>query len=146
MREILFRGRRTKNGQWVEGDLCTINMPIISIAVNDANYYEVIPETVGQFTGLTDINGKKIFEGDIVEFVGGTTNFLRSNPYHSGHNVGTLLIVIHLPSGYTLCLPNLSEFDYQAPNITSHIDNYTFWNHQKSLKVVGNIHDNPELF
>ena len=73
MREILFRGK-TKHGEWVEGWFvgktrkAPYNPPQEKTAIisQDLYCYDVIPETVGQYTELTDRNGKRIFEGDII--------------------------------------------------------------------------------
>ena len=70
MREILFRGKRADNGEWVEGTLYQIGKeqnPFIMLVNRCAESHEVDPATVGQYTGLTDKNGTKIFEGDIVK-------------------------------------------------------------------------------
>ena len=123
-REILFRGKRTDNGEWIYGNLFIPDNPDkpveILIGTNSVRIsYDVIPATVGQYTGLLDKNGTKIFEGDIVKY-GDTV-----------HNV-----VFEQRNG-------TAYFGL----VYSTLETLSFGHYQdlKQIEVIGNIYDNPEL-
>lgn len=128
MREILFRGKRIDNGEWVYGYYVHIGPVsckrayIIPEYASATYVIEVSPSTVGQFTGLTDRNGKKIFEGDIAE----TSDFNSEDGY--GEIIWDEQTARFAISGST----NILFADF---------DNY-FGN---EIEVIGNIHDNSEL-
>lgn len=141
MREILFRGKRTDTGEWVEGLLITVELDTYS-EVEKAKYTHCIvepkvemyrgeignfefvkPDTVGQFTGLTDRNGKRIFEGDIVSFT--RTNALG----YTNARIGEVKYYTELPIYYILATTG---------------DGWD-WCDCDNIEVIGNIHDNPEL-
>lgn len=69
MREILFRGKRIDNGEWLYGDLYHRNEEALIRNYHEGYCVAIDPSTIGQYTGLT-ANGKKIFEGDIIEIRG----------------------------------------------------------------------------
>lgn len=130
MREILFRGKRIDNNGWVYGhpvaDIYGAKYPIIihSSEYNDRNnvdidYDFVISGTVGQYTGLTDKNGTKIFEGDIVRYNGEKHIIVFETRGETGY-FG--IKIDHIETwGFCLSVP------------------------AKLMEVIGNIHDNPEL-
>lgn len=152
VREILFKAKRTDNGEWVEGDLIqaqdkkyiAFGWSIDNEGEQYYNFdcalvYEVEPETVCQYTGLTDKNGVKIWEGDILElkrkdiFAGGAYTLTTKYRY------GDRLVVRCLPAGFMLC--QLEDSFPDSPSSNGKIDNYSFWNCQGFWEVIGNIHD-----
>lgn len=141
MRKILFRGKRVDNGEWVYGYLleavnCNTDKKSTFIMEQDATYYgygefacsfEVIPKTIGQFTGCCDENHNKIFEGDILEV---------------SYDDGTAYITEVCAYGGTLCVDVEGE-DYDFTAIDFAVD---IWKHNCcEWEVVGNVYDNPEL-
>ena len=144
MREILFRGKRIDNGQWVYG------VPVIGItsgvfmvwiesetkrghgelSLRDVvKQAEVIPETVGQYTGLKDKNGKEIFEGDIIAF----------EDSDGGYEYPDLVV--------NTGIVEYGELRFYFTNRVA-VDMGDFYikdGRCDEVEVIGNIHDNPEL-
>lgn len=126
MREIKFRGNRVGNGKWVYG------VPLYSVvgakviidtiqSYEDLRFYTVIPETVGQFTGLHDKNGKEIYEGDIC---------IVSLSYFKIKNEKATVIFHN----------GAFQFQYGCEKFFS--KPHDAWD---EVDVIGNVHTNPEL-
>lgn len=118
MREILFRGKTQEHTRWIYGDLnhymCDDG---VFIAENGHSMHRVLKETVGQYTGLTDKNGNKVFEGDIVK----------------------LYLIDGIEKGVIKFNDIMCRFMFFTKD-----GNYGFDN-DCIFEIIGNIHDNPEL-
>ena len=143
MREILFRGKLTHKDEWVDGDL--VQDMLENQVIASISGYSVEAETVGQYTGLTDKNGKSIFEGDIVKAFGMIGEIVQE--------CGAFGIQIMPCIDY-----DLLECEIPYGNNANFCFNDNFislwelwWNYQQDdeplevVEVVGNIHDSPEL-
>ena len=131
MREILFRGKGINKGKWIEGFLFPQNIDsgycplcICSSPISANDYSEILgdwsivsEDTIGQYTGLTDKNGKKIFEGDIVESI------LYGDMYIRG-------VVKYMDARYMIVFKDRYYLDMFA---------------EAKYSILGNVHDNPEL-
>lgn len=130
MREILFRGKRKDNDAWVYGDLVQWSDGVQIFDCDGVGKVKnnVIPETVGQYTGLKDKNGKRIFEGDIVK-----TKKYGKIIGHSNVNGFDIFVVIYEPAMFRL------GNTHRAFNLVGKCGKGI------DYEVIGNIHDNPEL-
>ena len=146
MRAILFRGKRVDNGEWVRGLPFSFHATnnVEGIETYDGERHKVDSDTVGQYTGLTDKNGKNIFEGDIVVWTSKVMRLIGNYTYcFDGYHEGDVLKVVCNEAGFMLA--RLDDSIPDVPNGSRKIDNYAFWNFHRLLEIIGNIHDNPEL-
>jgi prophage lp2 protein 26 len=129
-REIKFRGKDFLKEEWVYGDLVKTKN-FVAIKKTNGDYFhptQVLPNTVGQYTGLKDCNDKEIYEGDILQYIGKRKDnmnkvYRRKVVFHEGMFA---LLSKELPA-------------YSALNYHCMEDGRSAWS------VIGNIHDNPEL-
>ncbi len=138
-REILFRGKNKYNGKWEVGDLRHIWVfdepePRLSIVDNSnkmnnaVSGVEVIPETVGRFTGLTDKSGRKIFEGDII----------------ADFDLGNKYIVEY--DDRMMCFSFINVKNKRDKYFGADIlDFWNWYDNEFEIDVVGNIYDNANL-
>lgn len=135
MREILFRGKTKVQNKWVYGWYCgkILNSDMYSteessqiIDAKTLYWHTCEPETCGQFTGITDKNGKKIFEGDIV-----AVKLEDSN----GEEWQEIREVVY----------DSKECCWYPMRWDEECEFCEGWTEIKSIEVIGNIHDNPEL-
>lgn len=126
MREILFRGK-TEKGEWVYGDFFNdwsrFNSKPDKTIINNTGKYKVIPKTVGQYIGIKDENGNKIFDGDIV-----TSNYYLKKDQNKNS-------VIKYGEWNCSCCNGV--FGWVSEGFVDFRDD--------DVIVIGNIHDNPEL-
>jgi uncharacterized phage protein (TIGR01671 family) len=118
MREILFKGKRVDNGEWLEGYYAYNIDDDIHIIYTTADRFaiEVVGATVCQYTGLIDRNGKRIFEGDT---------------FNMGYSFITYTTVWH-DTGF------IGKIDEQGLNSTNYIG---LEHHKNRIQITGNIHD-----
>ena len=140
MREINFRGKRVDNGEWVIGNFLETSMSGVyiigakmkskkkadAVVIQDEIWQcEVLDETVGQFTGLFDKNGKEIFEGDVV------IHDVYVAKYEKGKRNG---IIVFFNGAFAINLLG-SIYDDEYSTILPFME----------MEVIGNELDNPEL-
>ena len=134
MRTIKFRGKCAKGsryaGEWAYGSCVQCEKSddvLITAAINDrcSCTYHVDPDTVGQYTGLTDKNGREIYEGDFINYDGSTWGGV-VQWHHNGY--------FFINDSYGKKYPNCVRYRALGDMLDG-----------RPLVVVGNIHDNPEL-
>ena len=135
MREIKFRAQAIASNKWLYGDLRHHKDDVCIFEQGGNKGEQVKPETIGQYTGVKDMNGKEIYEGDIISAAASRYTDGRETDY-----LGPVLCdSIDLTGAFWIKLFSREEgFDYFIPAL--------FYNlNMERVEVIGNIHDNPEL-
>lgn len=151
MREILFRGKRIDNGEWVYGLLCRVGDTYANIVEKSTEVMcTVLTNTIGQSTGLTDKNGKKIFEGNIVRLFDISVGEIVQECGAFGIGCRKQIDYDYLASEIAPVTGNNNTpmFCYND-NFVSLLELWCNYNEEGDeisvIEVIGNIHDNPEL-
>lgn len=126
MREIKFRGKCLDNGEQVDGFVLfsedKSEAVIAKLTATESVCEYVDPDTVGQFTGLHDKNGKEIYEGDII-----------IEKLRRARKDGERLVIC------------FDDFEYKGKNVNGATTSLSLLVEYHTIEVIGNIHDNPEL-
>lgn len=148
MREIIFRGRRIDNEEWIEGYYFKHDSVKVCFSSDDPKTkhliafdgscdwgfeppmqaVEVLPETIGQYTGLNDRNGVRIFEGDVIQYMD-ARGFIRFGAYASAYSSGKTHIGFYIE----WIVDRMLRIDVG------------FWADKREVEVIGNIHDDGDM-
>lgn len=128
MRDILFRGKTVNGGMWVCGDYTVSDSGKYHYITANRCVHRVEPDTVGQFTGERDRNGKRIFEGDICE---------------DDRILGELEIVFE--DGCFCAKRYIEEFEYYYYDAFYDTERQERYETERHLTIIGNIYENPDL-
>lgn len=144
MREILFRGKSKSinKGEWIYGSFVE-DTDLNACCIRDKSLvYELVDrETVGQYTGLTDKNGKKIFEGDVLKIISSVKGEIMDNTcaFQSAKREDCAVVLWNYKTGgYKLKVYHKGKYKRIANFAIGHLCVY-------NAEVIGNIYDNPEL-
>lgn len=151
MREILFRGKRKDNGEWVEGSLISFTGSQFTAIFSSPSFScTVDPSTVGQYTGLTDKNGTKIFEGDIVQYNTledfDCQSVVRFGKYEQDGSSGEYAKRNCI--GFFVEVENFTCPDWcenEPERFPEYLAQQNILEIASKCEVIGNIYDNPEL-
>ena len=141
MREILFKGKTLHDNEWIHGGLVTRDGKAYIVGVSKKlriDGVEIDPNTLCQYTGLTDKNGEKIWENDVVRFEDtGEDGY----EYSEGFDFVNMAQVVFADGRWQLD-KFLSDNSYVLEEMYDHVEFKDFW---KYAEVIGNIFDNAEL-
>jgi uncharacterized phage protein (TIGR01671 family) len=133
MRARLFRGKRIDTGEWVQGGILQYgegkHAYIVTDSVPLAKYIDVVPKTTGEYIGIKDRQGRRIFEGDIVKDQSGNIGTVRYSDYFLDWRISFYI----------------GRDDLKDDMHSGGTRIYEWVHPEMCLEIIGNIHDTPEL-
>jgi uncharacterized phage protein (TIGR01671 family) len=145
MREIKFRAWDKDNKEMLYFDTLSWDDEYDNLYFNGDLHVPTYDLIFMQYTGLTDKNNKEIYEGDALKVNNPVHALIPVETYIGTYTpkAGDIYIVKWLESGYTLM--QTRNFKETASNLCGNIGNYSFWNGHRSLEIIGNIYENPDI-